>query len=224
MGQDNRCEAFHRTLRRLLDDPAPLVRWNAALALARFGDPAGEQQLQAMLQPFTLNAPRAGRLEFRAREGDTMQSGGIVARLSVANDGNPVDVVSPIAGALHGWQPKTAHKSAQATRLPSLAPVKRRCLKPCVPPAGWARCKPAPRSTVSPPEFRECPSESASKLSSLRRPFAADFAYAKASNRPGVEYGVGLALPASFPRAMSSASGKAVRAHLWDRDASNRFP
>ena len=100
MGQDNHCEAFHRTLRGLLDDPAPLVRSNAALALARFGDPAGEQQLQAMLQPLTLNAPRAGRLEFRAREGDSMQSGGIVARLSVANDGNPVDVVSPIAGSV----------------------------------------------------------------------------------------------------------------------------
>jgi len=100
MGQDNRCEAFHRTLRGLLDDPAPLVRSNAALALARFGDPAGEQQLQAMLQPFTLNAPRAGRLEFRAREGDSMPSGGIVARLSVTNDGNPVDVVSPIAGSV----------------------------------------------------------------------------------------------------------------------------
>jgi hypothetical protein len=100
MGQDNHCEAFHRTLLGLLDDPAPLVRSNAALALARFGDPAGEQQLQAMLQPFTLNAPRAGRLDFRAREGDTMQSGGIMARLSVANDGNPVDVVSPIAGSV----------------------------------------------------------------------------------------------------------------------------
>jgi biotin carboxyl carrier protein len=100
MGQDNRCEAFQRTLHGLLDDPAPLVRSNAALALARFGDPAAEQQLQAMLQPFKLNAPRAGRLEFRVRERDSMQSGGIVARLSVANGGNPVEVVSPIAGSV----------------------------------------------------------------------------------------------------------------------------
>ena len=100
MGQDNRSEAFHQTLRGLLDDPALLVRSNAALALARFDDPAGEQQLQAMLQPFTLDAPRAGRLEFRAREGDSMSSGGIVARLSVANDRNQVDVVSPIAGSI----------------------------------------------------------------------------------------------------------------------------
>ncbi len=100
MGQDNRCEAFHQTLRRLVDDPAPLVRSNAALALARFGDGAGEQQLQAMLQPIALNAPRAGRLEFRAREGDSMPSGGIVARLSVANDRSPVDVVSPISGSI----------------------------------------------------------------------------------------------------------------------------
>ncbi len=100
MGQDNRCEAFHQTLRGLLDDPAPLVRSNAALALVRFGDVAAEPQLQAMLLPFTLNAPQAGRLEYRAREGDSLQTGGIVARLSVANDGKLVDVVSPIAGSV----------------------------------------------------------------------------------------------------------------------------
>jgi len=100
MGQDSRCEAFHQKLRGLLDDPAPLVRSNAALALARFGDAAAELQLQAMLQPFTLNAPRAGRLEIRLKARDTVRSGGIVARLSTANHGNTLDVVSPIAGSV----------------------------------------------------------------------------------------------------------------------------
>ena len=100
MGQDNHSEAFHQTLRGLIDDPAPLVRWNAALALARFGDAAGEPELQAMLQPFTLTAPRAGTLKFRLQEQDAVQSGGIVARITEGNNANPVDVISPMAGRI----------------------------------------------------------------------------------------------------------------------------
>ena len=100
MGQDNHSEAFHRTLRGLMDDSAPLVRWNAALALARFGDAVGEPELQAMLQPFTLTAPRAGTLKFRLQEQDAVQSGSIVARITEGNNANPVDVVSPVAGRI----------------------------------------------------------------------------------------------------------------------------
>jgi hypothetical protein len=98
MGQDNHYEEFHQTLRGLVGDPAPLVRSNAALALARFSDAAGEPQLRAMLQPFTLNAPQAGTLKFRLKEQDAVQSGGIVARISYGSDVRPVDVVSPLAG------------------------------------------------------------------------------------------------------------------------------
>jgi HEAT repeat protein len=98
MGQDNHSEEFHQTLRRLVDDPAPLVRWNAALALARFSDAEGEPQLRAMLQPFALTAPQSGTVKFRLKEEDVVQSGGIVARLSSADGANPVDVVSPMAG------------------------------------------------------------------------------------------------------------------------------
>jgi len=99
MGQDNHFEEFHEMLRRLVDDPAPLVRWNAALALARFSDPAGEPQLQAMLQPFTLTAPRAGTLKFRLKEPDGVQSGDIVARINVS-DVQSLDVVSPLSGKI----------------------------------------------------------------------------------------------------------------------------
>ncbi len=98
MGQDSHSEEFHQILRRLVDDPAPLVRWNAALALTRFGDAAGEPQLRAMLEPFTLTAPRAGRIEFRLKERDAVQSGSIVARISYASGVNPMDVLSPVAG------------------------------------------------------------------------------------------------------------------------------
>src|SRR5208337_1699723 len=53
MGQDNHSEEFHQTLRKLVDDPAPLVRWNAALALARFSDAAGA--------PWRASVPWAAR-------------------------------------------------------------------------------------------------------------------------------------------------------------------
>jgi HEAT repeat protein len=98
MGQDNHSEEFHQTLRKLVDDPTPLVRWNAALALARFSDAAGEPQLREMLQPFTLAALRAGTLKYRLKEQAAVQSGAIVARISPPNGANPVDVVSPMAG------------------------------------------------------------------------------------------------------------------------------
>jgi multidrug efflux pump subunit AcrA (membrane-fusion protein) len=96
MGQDNHPEEFHQTLRRLVDDPAPLVRWNAALA--RFSDTAGEPQVRDMLEPLTLAAPQAGRLKFYLKEQDAVQSGGIVARISSLGGANSVNVASPTAG------------------------------------------------------------------------------------------------------------------------------
>jgi HEAT repeat protein len=99
MGQDNKSLEFHDALRKLLDDPEPMVRRNAALALARFGDASGRAELQAMLRPFTLTAPQAGKLSYRLREDDPVRNGGIVARLQ-SGDAKPVDVLSPVAGTL----------------------------------------------------------------------------------------------------------------------------
>ena len=45
MGQDPRYQPFHDTLLRLVHDPEPMVRRNAALALAAFGDPAARPEL-----------------------------------------------------------------------------------------------------------------------------------------------------------------------------------
>ena len=99
MGQDNKSAEFHDALRKLLDDPEPMVRRNAALALARFGDANGRAELQAMLRSFTLTAPQAGTLSFRLKEDDPVRNGGIVARLQ-AGDAKPVAVLSPVAGTL----------------------------------------------------------------------------------------------------------------------------
>lgn len=100
MGQDNRSEEFHQALRRLIDDPVPMVRWNAALALVRFGDEAAEPQLRSMLQPFTLSAPVPGTIRFRMKEQDDVRNGSIIARIRLVQSSPQQDVLSPLGGTI----------------------------------------------------------------------------------------------------------------------------
>ena len=100
MGQDNHSEEFHQALRKLIDDPVPLVRWNAALALVRFGDGAAEPQLRSMLQPFTLGAPAPGTIKFRMKERDAVRNGSIIARIRAARSDQQQDVLSPVGGTI----------------------------------------------------------------------------------------------------------------------------
>ena len=99
MGQDNHSEDFHAALAKLVADPDPMVRRNAALSLVRFGDASGRAELRAMLEPFLLRAPQAGTITFRLREGDPVRSGTAVARLA-SGESKPSDVVSPVGGEL----------------------------------------------------------------------------------------------------------------------------
>jgi HEAT repeat protein len=100
MGQDNHSEEFHQALRKLIDDPVPMVRWNAALALARFGDGAGHAQLLAMLQPFTLASPAAGTVKLRMKEQDNVRNGSIIARIRRMGSDQQEDIVSPVGGTI----------------------------------------------------------------------------------------------------------------------------
>ncbi len=100
MGQDNRSEEFHQALRKLVDDRAPMVRANAALALARFGDAAGDSELRSMLEPFTIGAPVAGVIKFRMKEQDSVRNGTIIARIRPAGSDQQQDVVSPVGGLI----------------------------------------------------------------------------------------------------------------------------
>src|SRR5271155_3858968 len=50
MGQDNSVPEFRAQLLSLLSDSNPMVRRNAALALIRFGDPAGLDEIRGMLR------------------------------------------------------------------------------------------------------------------------------------------------------------------------------
>ena len=100
MGQDNKSEEFHQMLRKLVDDPMPMVRRNAALALVRFGDGQGEPQLRAMLEPFTLTVSDSGTIKFRMKEHDDVRNGSIIARLRGGAGDQQRDVVSPVGGTI----------------------------------------------------------------------------------------------------------------------------
>ncbi len=97
MGQDNKSVEFHQALLKLVDDPEPMVRWNAALALARFRDGAGEPQLKIMLRPYDLRAPLAGTITWRVNVSDAVRSGTVAARIK-AHDADSVEIRSPLAG------------------------------------------------------------------------------------------------------------------------------
>src|SRR5215470_299332 len=70
MGQDRSYQPFHEALLRLIHDPEPMVRRNAALSLAAFNDPAARTELAAMLRPYSIAAPVAGTLRYRLKLGD----------------------------------------------------------------------------------------------------------------------------------------------------------
>ncbi len=84
MGQDPRHAAFREPLHRLFADRSALVRRNASLALAAFGDPAGRVELRAMLRSHVLESPRDGTVKYRLKAGDYVNPGTLVARVGGA--------------------------------------------------------------------------------------------------------------------------------------------
>jgi biotin carboxyl carrier protein len=81
MGQDSKYAPFHEALLRLIHDPEPMVRRNAAPALAVFGDPAARPELDDMLRPYTVRAPAAGKLKYRLKLGDYVNPGTLVGHV-----------------------------------------------------------------------------------------------------------------------------------------------
>jgi hypothetical protein len=81
MGQDHSNQAFHDALLKMLADPQPMVRRNAALALAGFGDTAARTELAAMLRPYTVAAPQGGQVRYRLKAGEYVNPGTMLARM-----------------------------------------------------------------------------------------------------------------------------------------------
>lgn len=100
MGQDTSAAGFHETLLKMLQDPSPIVRGNAALSLVRFGDAAGRSQIVALLQPAQITAPAAGKIVDADRPSTAIHQGGLIAKLQPAGASQPIDVRSPIPGRI----------------------------------------------------------------------------------------------------------------------------
>lgn len=107
MGQDTSGPAFHETLLRMLQDPSPMVRGNAALSLILFGDNSGRPHIVALLQPARITAPVAGRVIDEDKVGTAIHQGGLIAKLQVdrsavtsQTDLQITEIRSPIAGRI----------------------------------------------------------------------------------------------------------------------------
>jgi HEAT repeat protein len=121
MGQDNQSDAFHQTLLKLLRDPEAMVRWNAALALVRFSDPAGEPELRFMLRPYALRATQSGTVTFRLKEQETVSAGSLVAKIK-GEDQRVSEVRSPLAGRIERWVAKDSAQVQTGQEIAAISP------------------------------------------------------------------------------------------------------
>jgi hypothetical protein len=113
MGQDTSGAGFHEALLKMLADPSPMVRGNAALSLVRFGDATGRRQIVALLQPAHIVSPESGRIVDSDRPGTAIHQGGLVAKLRYGN-GQSAEIRSPIPGRIRSVAGTGANVAAGA--------------------------------------------------------------------------------------------------------------
>jgi len=120
MGQDTTGAGFHETLLKMLNDPSPLVRGNAALSLVRFGDATGRPQILALLQPAEVKALQSGKVIDTSTVGTAIHQGGVVAKLE--QNGQTIEIRSPIAGRLRNLFVKTGQPVTAGDEIATLDP------------------------------------------------------------------------------------------------------
>jgi hypothetical protein len=122
MGQDNTYQDFHSALLSLLQDPAPVVRRNAALGLVRFGDASARPELIAMLQPFTVRAESSGSVELIVKE----EGAPVVANAPLARirqpEGNTVEIRSPESARVETISVANGRRVDAGSELITLSP------------------------------------------------------------------------------------------------------
>ena len=185
MGQDNHSEEFHQALRKLTDDPVPMVRWNAALALARFGDGTGEPQLRSMLQPFTLGAPDSGTIKFRMKEQDDVRNGSIIARIRPAEVNQQRMSFLLWGERSRGCWLRMAPPLPRGMRWQSSIRTKARWWSPCARSIWWANRRISKRWSASSAARPTCRTECASRRKLPHAPSGSGRRKGKAEWRAG---------------------------------------
>ena len=120
LGQDTSGPGFHDALVKMLADPSPLVRGNAALSLVRFGDPAGRRQIVALLQGAKITAPSAGRIVDADRPGTAIHQGGLIAKLQT--EGQTIELRSPISGRMRNLFVQTGQTISAGAEIATIDP------------------------------------------------------------------------------------------------------
>jgi hypothetical protein len=120
LGQDTSGAGFHEALLKMLADPSPLVRGNAALSLVRFGDPSGRPQIVALLQSVKITAPSAGRVMDADKPGTAIHQGGLIARLQ--NEQQTAEVRSPISGHVRNLWVRSGQSVSAGTEIATVDP------------------------------------------------------------------------------------------------------
>src|SRR6266478_1597737 len=120
MGQDSSAPAFHESLLKMLNDPSPMVRGNAALSLVRFGDASGRAQIVALLQPEKISAPTSGTVTDTDKIGTAIHQGGLVAKLQ---DGQQTtELRSSISGRIRTISVASGTRVAAGTEIATVDP------------------------------------------------------------------------------------------------------
>jgi biotin carboxyl carrier protein len=120
MGQDTTQNGFHQALRKMLADPSPMVRGNAALSLIRFGDATGRPQIVALLEPATITSSVAGHVIDTDHVGTAIHQGGLIAKIQ--NGQQITEVRSPISGRIRTLSVAKGADVFEGTELASLDP------------------------------------------------------------------------------------------------------
>ena len=115
MGHDRAYPPFHEALLGLIHDPEAMVRRNAALSLAGFGDGLARTELVAMLRPYVVQAPVAGAVRYRLKLGDYVNPGTLLARVG------GTEVRSPAPGEVRSLEHKEGDAVATGEELAELS-------------------------------------------------------------------------------------------------------
>lgn len=120
MGQDTSGSEFHSTLLKMLSDPSPMVRGNAALSLVRFGDASGRSEVVRLLQPAVVNAPQAGTITDTSTVGTAIHQNGVAAKLKAGDQ--TIEIRSPISGRLRTFSVQTGSNVSAGEEIATVAP------------------------------------------------------------------------------------------------------
>ncbi|MET0623427.1 MAG: HEAT repeat domain-containing protein [Pyrinomonadaceae bacterium] len=121
MGLEHESAEFRAALARLVEDPEPIVRRNAALALVRFGDARSRPELRAMLAPVTVSARTEGTAQTALSAGTPVKRESLLVRYNVKP--NLVEELrSPVPGRVEKAYVKEGESWSAGAELFRIAP------------------------------------------------------------------------------------------------------